>query len=128
MVSVVFSQNTCVFFCFFLISHIFKTFFPAFSCIFFALGYKLTLTYFGRSLNTNFLLFLKKLLLVYANHPYFYWKKICTNGIFCHKFCLSFFWADFGFSFSFFWKKILKIFTLVLGRHLMQDPSQDAHN
>ncbi len=34
---------------------------------------------------------------------------------------------DFLFLFLF-WKKILHIFTLVLGCHLMQDPSQDAHN
>ncbi len=97
MVSVVFCQNTCVIIIFKSLIF-FKTFFPAF--IYLALGYKLTLAYFGRSLNTN-LIILKKILLVYANHPYFYWNFFCTNGIFCHIFSLSYFWADFRFSFSF---------------------------
>ncbi len=54
-------------------------------------------------------------------------KKFAQTEYFA-AYSLSFICADFGFSFSFFWKKILHIFTLVLGRHLMQDPSRDAHN
>jgi hypothetical protein len=125
MVSVVFSQNIFIYL-FFNLSF-FKTFFPAFSCIFFALGYKLTFTYFGRSLNTNFIKFLKISF------------SICQSSlflleIFLHKWNILshirslFFNADFGFSFSFFLEKNSPHIHSGFGSPFNARSSQDAHN
>lgn len=95
---------------YFLISHIFKIFFSAISCIFFALGYKLTLIYFGRSLNT-ILLFYYYYFSICQSFLFLLEKKLHKQNILSHILSL-FFLGRFWIFFFFFLEKKFSTYSL----------------